>query len=251
MKLNIAIVDDRQEDIAALRLNIINWSCPDGVALGNILCCSSGEAVLPFFQPGEVQLFFLDILMEDIDGIETARRIRTADPGALIVFVTASREFAFDAFPVHPFDYIVKPYGKAQIDHVLNEAARVLTSAEPTVTIRVPHGSRTLPLRRVSAVLSQGHGVEFLLSDGQTVASLMSFAEAEELLGDHDRFLVCNRGLIVNMDRIVSSNGDAFKMRDGRLFPIRVRGRAGVLSAFSQYQMSRLRSMNKNGEGKE
>ena len=251
MKLNIAIVDDRQEDIAALRLNIINWSCPDGVTLGNILSCSSGETMLTFFQPGEVQLFFLDIRMEDIDGIETARRIRTADPGALIVFVTSSREFAFDAFPIHPFDYIVKLYGKAQIDRVLNEAARVLTSVEPEVTIRVPRGTRALPLRRVSAVLSQNHGVEFILSDGQSVASLLSFAEAEDLLRGHERFLVCNRGLIVNMDHIVSSNGESFKMRDGRLFPIRVRGRTGILSIFSQYQMSRLRGMNKNEEEKE
>ena len=251
MKLNIAIVDDRQEDIELLRLHIINWRCPDGVAVGNILCCSSGEGVLSFFQPGEIQLFFLDIRMEDINGIETAKRIRVTDPGALIAFVTSSREFAFDAFPIHPFDYIVKPYTKAQIDHVLNEAVRVLTSAEPEVTIRVSHGTRVLPMRRISAALSQNRGVEFALSDGQSVESVMTFAEVEELLMEHERFLMCNRGLIVNMDNILSSIGESFKMKDGHTYPIRVRGRAGVLSAFSQYQMSRLRGMNKNGEAKE
>jgi len=240
-----------RKDIAVLRLNIVNWHCPDGVTVGNILCCSSGEGVLKFFQPGEIQLFFMDIRMGEINGIETAKRIGMVDPGALVVFVTSSREFVFDAFPLHPFDYIVKPYRMVQITHVLDEAVRVLTSVEPEVAVRIPRGTHVLPIRRISAALSQNHGVEFVLSDGQSVASVMTFAETEKLLMGHERFLMCNRGLIVNMDYILSSTGDAFKMKDGHVYPIRVRGRTGVLSAFSQYQMSRLRGMNKNGEAKE
>ena len=36
------------------------------------------------------------------NGIETARRLRQADPEVLIVFVTSSPEYVWDAFPVHP-----------------------------------------------------------------------------------------------------------------------------------------------------
>ena len=56
------------------------------------------------------QVVFLDICMEGTNGIETAQRLRAADPDLLIVFVTSSPEYVWDAFPVHPFDYLLKPY---------------------------------------------------------------------------------------------------------------------------------------------
>lgn len=54
--------------------------------------------------PGEgYQVVFLDVCMEGTNGIETARQLRDADPELLIVFVTSSPEYVWDAFPVHPF----------------------------------------------------------------------------------------------------------------------------------------------------
>ena len=50
--------------------------------------------------------------MEGTNGIETARILRRADPDLLLVFVTSSPEYVWDAFPVHPFDYLLKPYRK-------------------------------------------------------------------------------------------------------------------------------------------
>lgn len=48
--------------------------------------------------------------MEGTNGIETARILRRTDPDLLLVFVTSSPEYVWDAFPVHPFDYLLKPY---------------------------------------------------------------------------------------------------------------------------------------------
>ena len=246
MKLNIAIVDDQERDSEQLQMDLCNWHCPDGVELGSILRCPSGKALLTSFEPKMIQLVFMDICMDKLNGIETAKRLRSIDTEVLIVFVTTSREFAFEAFPVHPFDYIVKPYKKDRLESVLNEAVRVLTNNEPEITIHVSRGQQhTLPLHSISAVMAQGHGVEVSLKDGQCFMSTQSFSEIEPLLMEHSRFLLCNRGLIVNMDQVAVTDEEAFRMKNGRVYPIRVRGRMEVMAAFSQYQISRLRGVMK------
>ena len=250
MKLNIAIVDDQERDRERLRFDISHWSWPSSVELGDIQCFPSGEALLENFEPAAVQLVFMDIYMDELNGIDTARRLRARDTRVLIVFLTTSREFAFDAFPIHPFDYIVKPYERARLVGILNEAVRALVAEDPEITIRVPRSQYTLPLRTLSAAVSQGHGVEVSLADGRCLQSIMSLPEFEGLLAEDPRFVCCNRGIIVNMEQVESTDNSVFKMKNGQVYPIRVRGRAKVLSDFSQYQMSRLRGAVNSGEAK-
>ena len=90
------------------------------------------------------------------------------------------------------------------------------------------------------AIESRGHTVEVHLSDGQTLRSIMTFAEIEKILADDPRFLRCNRGVIVNMDQVLRLDGDVFKMRDGTIFPLRVRNRSALVSKFAQYTISRM-----------
>ena len=63
--------------------------------------------------------------MGDINGVETAKQLRLEDTELLIVFMTTSQEYMFKTFLTHPFDYVMKPYGKKEVEKVLNEAARL------------------------------------------------------------------------------------------------------------------------------
>lgn len=51
----------------------------------------------------------LDINMPEIDGITLAARIKKMHPKTAILFLTAYREYAFDAYSVHPAGYLLKP----------------------------------------------------------------------------------------------------------------------------------------------
>lgn len=99
--------------------------------------------------PGEgYQVVFLDICMEGTNGIETARQLRAADPELLIVFVTSSPEYVWDAFPVHPFDYLLKPYKEEKFDHLAGELRRVLGRQQPELEVRIARQTVHLPLKR-------------------------------------------------------------------------------------------------------
>ena len=118
MNIRIAIVDDQAQTRELLRQDLL-VRVPDGAS---IACFDGGEAFLSGFTPGDDALVFLDICMEGMNGIEVAQRVRKRSARCLIVFLTSSKEYAFDAFPIHPFDYLVKPYSAARLDHVLSGA---------------------------------------------------------------------------------------------------------------------------------
>ncbi|MBR0168113.1 MAG: response regulator transcription factor [Synergistaceae bacterium] len=242
MELNIAVVDDILSDVVRLRNFIRNWSYGSACELGIIQSYASGEEMLKDFAPKVFQIVFMDIIMDKLNGIETARQLRQEDTELLIVFMTTSNEYAFQTFPLHPFDYVLKPYSKKDVEKILDEAVRVLTATEPTITIRVAHSEYTLQMRMISAVVSQGHTVEINLTNGKCVLSTMAFKEVEKLFAEDSRFLLCNRGIIVNMSQISAQEKGVFVMKDGTRYPIRVHGQSKITAAFSRYLINSMRA---------
>ena len=135
MELRFAVVEDRLPD--AQRLESLLRLAFGG---GQPLVCDhyeSGDAFLAAFPSKNYQVVFLDICMEGTNGIETARILRRADPDLLLVFVTSSPEYVWDAFPVHPFDYLLKPYREEKLFQLADELRRVLFRAEPELEVRI------------------------------------------------------------------------------------------------------------------
>lgn len=244
MRLNIAIVDDSPSDSARLEGFVRGWFTEDSrrPELGCVRRYGSGEELLGDFEAGNVHVVFMDIIMAGLNGIETARKLRESDPRVLIVFITSSREYAFEAFPVHAFDYIVKPYGKKDADRVLSEAARALCSEEPSATIKVPHGSYEVPVSLIISAVARDHFVDVSLDGGQSIVSNMKFRDAERVLLGHEGFILCNRGVIVNMSKVSAIEGGVFVMKDGARYPIRQAGLREITAAFSQHVISGMRS---------
>ena len=54
-------------------------------------------------------MIYLDIEMDKEDGISAAKRIRTYDKNALIIYVTSHENHMQESFEVRPFRFLVKP----------------------------------------------------------------------------------------------------------------------------------------------
>ena len=243
MNLNIAVVDDKRLDSEKLQRGIHRWFTEHCSTPRAVTCFPDGEALLKVYEPEKFQLVFMDIVMNSMNGIQTAEHLRAYDTKTLLVFITTSRDFAFDAFPLHPFDYLVKPYEPERLGRVLREAVKTLTTPEPILRLKVSRTTYAIPFRDVSAALSRDHFVEVVMFDGKCMLGSMAFREVEAILMEDSRFLLCNRGLIINMDCVasLSRDKDSFIMNDGSHYAIRVHGRAKILTAFTQYQINRMR----------
>ena len=107
MLLRIAIVDDLPQDAERLQQALT----AEGQT--NIIRYESGDALLSAISPEQLDALFLDICMEGTNGIDTARKLREQAPTLPIVFVTSSKEYVWQSFPVHPFDdpYVIAGQG--------------------------------------------------------------------------------------------------------------------------------------------
>ncbi len=236
------VVGDTLSDVFRLKSFAESWFAASEHKLTRITTFTSGEEMLKTFEPKMFQIVFMDIIMGSINGVETAKILRDNDTEILIVFTTTSREYAFDAFPVHPFDYVLKPYSKKDVSKVLDEALHFLTAKDPTITIKATRSEYTIPLRLISSVISNNHTVEIRLTDGRIISSTMTFRQAEKLFTGDSRFLLCNRGIIVNMSEISAQENGVFIMKNGERYPIRVTGQSKIKAAFSQYLITNMRA---------
>ena len=83
------------------------------------------EEALVWLRDHKADFALLDINMPKIDGITLAAQIKKIDPQLAIIFLTAYREYALDAFAVHPAGYLLKPVSlerlAAEIRYVYEE----------------------------------------------------------------------------------------------------------------------------------
>lgn len=80
-----------------------------------------GLDVLKYLQNHQVDAIFLDINIPSLDGVLLAQNISKFAHRPSIVFITAYKEHAVEAFEIEAFDYILKPYHEARIVTMLQK----------------------------------------------------------------------------------------------------------------------------------
>ncbi|WP_042271497.1 LytR/AlgR family response regulator transcription factor [[Clostridium] dakarense] len=85
----------------------------------------NGVDVLKFMQKNKIDVIFLDINIPMFDGMLLAKTINQFKDKPKIVFITAYKEHAVDAFELDAFDYILKPYSEERIVSTLNKLGQI------------------------------------------------------------------------------------------------------------------------------
>jgi DNA-binding LytR/AlgR family response regulator len=94
---------------------------------------SSGDRLLNWAakNAGKLDLIFLDIEMDGLDGMETAKRLRETDGNLQIVFLTGHSEYVFSGYAVGALDYLMKPPVAHKVDDILTRALSALHKGSP------------------------------------------------------------------------------------------------------------------------
>ncbi len=119
--LRVLLVDD--EPLARARLRALLGDCsePATQVVGEL---ASADQALAWLDRHPVDLVLLDIHMPGMDGMALARALRTTDPAAAVVFVTAHAEHALTAFEVEALDYLTKPVRLERLQQSLQKTER-------------------------------------------------------------------------------------------------------------------------------
>ena len=83
--------------------------------IGEVMGFTKAGIALEWIEAHPTDVAVLDINMPEIDGITLAARIKEISPQTAILFLTAYKEYAFDAYAVHPAGYLLKPVSQEKL----------------------------------------------------------------------------------------------------------------------------------------
>ncbi len=238
--MNIAIVDDEPEAIKTLEKYISQASKELNLPIETAGFTSS-ESFMSAFSPGVFHIVFLDIYIDDNDGLQLAGHIRAESENTMIIFCTTSRENMPEAFRYHAFDYLVKPVSADRIKVLLSDAQKVLPSINHYLTFVSNRQEIRIPYSELVWTQSQGHYLRLKRRNGDEYTTRMTTREFMTNATGEKRFLTINKGIVVNMDRIKRIENGNCSMTDGTVFPIKVRQSARIEQLWQDYMFDQLR----------
>ena len=131
--MRILVVDDEKTLVKGMKFNLEN----EGY---EVECAYDGAAALELAREGRFNLIILDVMMPEMDGIETCMKIREFS-NVPIIMLTAKSEDAdkLMGFESGADDYLTKPFNilelKARVRALLRRAAGVQRSQGSLLTV--------------------------------------------------------------------------------------------------------------------
>lgn len=232
MVKEIAICDDVEVERFVLRRQLMAYfRTTSGEA--QIREFVSGESLLAEIEDGYIwpDLIFLDIYMGELNGIDTARRLRKLGVEAPIIFLTASPDFALESYEVEASGYLLKPADEEQTNALLQRFLR--TDLRRRIAVKCRRQFRYPFIDDILYLESYRHTVTIHMLDGSEIVTVDKLGELEKRIDDQ-RFLRCHQSYLVNMEHIADVQ-ENFILRNKASVPIRVRGRKEVVDAYNDY----------------
>lgn len=240
--LHIAICDDEQKQLVMTeallneyhelhpKLNLRVDTFPSGAALLEHLRINSS-----------FDIYLLDILMPDGNGIELGLKIRKTDQCGRIFYLTTSPDYAIDSYLTKASQYLLKPVKKELLFRALDEAVQNwLREHQTFVTIKTRNGLQRLSIREVVYGELVGHCVQYHLVDGSVLEGMSvrtSFREAVSNFLEHERFVLCATSFFVNLSFVDMIEAAGLKLVNGGVVPLSRPMRTEVTNRWLDYHL--------------
>ena len=178
--MKLAIVDDNKLEQELIFNTLRTYEHERNISL-DISSYSDGNSFLNTYVPGDFDLIFMDIYLNELNGIDIVRKIRQMDSKVMIVFLTTSKEYIFEAAPFHFFDYILKPFESTQIFHVLDDALALLPEQEAELSFEYRSFDVHFPLSKIQYIYSNNHEVIIHTTNGTHAFRLPFYSVTDHL----------------------------------------------------------------------
>lgn len=206
MSFKIAICDDVSTDrnILVTMINEFNLHYDCSIY-------ESGESLLWDLENGvHFDLIFLDIFMNGINGVETAKRIRAESLNVLIIFVSSSDDFYRESYDLYAFNYLIKPLKKQKLMEVLDRAVTNLNK-DTNQVIRFSYDNRlhTINCSQLLYITSDKHNIYFHLLNNQ---KLKAYGKIDDFIAQLPAkvFLRCHQSYIINLNHVTQMTSSEF-----------------------------------------
>ncbi|MBC8569881.1 LytR/AlgR family response regulator transcription factor [Zongyangia hominis] len=236
--MQIAIVDDSQMDRRYL-WEFLNRYCEEQCLQAQLREFESGDEFLKESECKDYAIVFLDIYMDKLNGIETAKKLRQMGSECLLIFCTTSEHFAVESYRVRAFDYLVKPYSFARLSETMKLCDQALCRRAHYIEVKEGRTFVKIPLHSIIYTDYYNHYIQIHTKE-RMVRCYQRFPDFAPKLLCYPQFLCCYRNCIVNMDEVEELGEQDFVMSSGDWVPIARKLRQEVRQKYADYAFDKL-----------
>lgn len=205
--MKVIIVEDE-----ILAQQELSWLIKAHSQMEIVATFDDGLDVLKYLQHNKVDALFLDINIPSLDGVLLAQNISQFAHKPFIVFITAWKEHAVEAFELEAFDYILKPYQESRIISMLQklEAAWQQQSGTGGSTVATRENDTINLIKDERIIVTSIHDIyyaeahekmTFVYTRRESYVMPMNITEfCSKLPAAH--FFRCHRSYCVNLNKI-------------------------------------------------
>ncbi|AYE33513.1 LytR/AlgR family response regulator transcription factor [Clostridium septicum] len=199
--MNCIIVDDELPAREELKYFIKNFSSMDILSE-----FEDGTEALKFLQANSVDIIFLDINIPGIDGINLAKILCKLNFSGKVIFITAYKEYALDAFDIHAFDYLLKPFSEERIisslERIEDSRDEKLNNDRKSDKLSVMRNGKiyVVNTKDICYLEASGRTVKVCVN-GEEYLSKHKISEIESKLSNKE-FYKSHRSYIVNLGKV-------------------------------------------------
>lgn len=162
---------------------------------------NSGDDLLEGYDK-YTDIILLDIQMDGLDGMETARKIREFDDNVEIIFITSFVEYALEGYEVNAYRYLLKPVKSEDLSTSIANCLNDRNFVKRSIVIKEGDTRIKISLKDIMYIEVQGNDITVhTLKDTYRTKGTMSNFETEI---NSNMFVRCHKSYLVNLEYIKS-----------------------------------------------
>jgi two-component system LytT family response regulator len=226
--LKTVIIEDDPFSAKVLEKFVQNTEFLDLTAI----CTSSLEAS-KLLRTQNVDLLLLDVELPEMSGLDL---LSTLNSEALVIMVSASREYAVEAFEQNVIDYLVKPVTFPRFLIAAQKALDRMKINHQTATsdftfVKVEQKLVKIPFAEIHYIEALGDYVHIVASNKKTI--VYATMKSIESKFPSNKFIRVHRSFIVNIDKIGAIEDNNIQIGD-KFVPIGATYTKNVLQALNR-----------------
>lgn len=215
---NIAICDDEDILIRELKENLQKYAAETNKEFCFFIYHDGSELLQNY--NSDYDLIFMDIKMEQLNGLKTAEEIRKIDSTVGLIFLTSLKKYVWKGYEFGAVNYLLKPVNynilKMELDRYF---ARYQGRDEPYISFSNNNGRYKVLYKNLSYAETDKRNV-MLHFEGQKQVIYKNMKTVSSLLCSQPQFAHCHQSFVVNLSFVKGVEGLELLLITGERIPI-------------------------------